>query len=626
MFSSVEVEQRPEVIEKCYWPLLRMADRLGIPIGVEAPGLTLEIIRDIDPAWIAELRRLMSFGLVEFIGSGYSQIIGPLVPAAVNRANFRIGHEVYEEVLGSRPAIALVNEQAFSGGLVPLYLEAGYEAVIMEWNNPAQANPQWDSEWLYQPQRAAGTGGTSIPIIWNESIAFQKFQRYLHGELEEDEYLEWFDRVSVPGRFMPVYGGDAEIFGFRPGRFATEPRLSGESEWGKMEALLGALEGRFVAPSAVLEAATERVLTLGTAAQPVPVKKQGKYNLMRWAVTGRDDFRINGACWGLAEALGSEAGASDGDWRELCYLWSSDFRTHITESRWAAFGETLAAMQSRFPAVHRGAAEFGEDHAFEIKRVGRFLEVRGEGVKARFNCRRGLALDGLGLGSDSARCVIVGTLPHGHFPEMALGADFYSGHTVLEQPGKHKITDLNPVEPSVVVEKGAVTVSGIIPFGDGEVEKSWTVYGDGSLRLDVVIRPGPDAGLGVLRLGYFTLIPDAFDRESMCVSASQGGVDLEQLPIGSESFDHGAPVSGLVSAVAGVGSGALNLGDARRQIRIVVDAALQSLVSFRPSVLGFLCRVAFTAAEIDDTRKFGGRGEIRASIRLDPKGAPASPA
>ncbi|MGQ9812633.1 MAG: hypothetical protein ACUVQ2_04420 [Dissulfurimicrobium sp.] len=36
---------------------------------------------------------------------------------------------------------------------------------------------------------------------------------------------------------------------------------------------------------------------LKSAEQPVPVKKQAKYNLIRWALTGRDDFGLNTSCW-----------------------------------------------------------------------------------------------------------------------------------------------------------------------------------------------------------------------------------------------------------------------------------------------------------------------------------------
>src|SRR5579863_423326 len=84
-FSSIEEAQRGEVIRRCYWPLLRLAKDHG-PIGAEATGFTLEEIASRDPDWCAEATRLIERGRIEFIGSGYAQIIGPLVPAAVTEA------------------------------------------------------------------------------------------------------------------------------------------------------------------------------------------------------------------------------------------------------------------------------------------------------------------------------------------------------------------------------------------------------------------------------------------------------------------------------------------------------------------------------------------------------------
>ena len=64
MYSSIEVENRVEVINKCYWPLLKLADA-GIPFGVEAPAVTLELIQDIDSEWITELSKYIKNGKIE---------------------------------------------------------------------------------------------------------------------------------------------------------------------------------------------------------------------------------------------------------------------------------------------------------------------------------------------------------------------------------------------------------------------------------------------------------------------------------------------------------------------------------------------------------------------------------
>jgi hypothetical protein len=60
-FSSIEAEQRGEVIARCYWPLLQLAERHG-PIGIEATGFTLEEIAARDPEWIGRARALLHAG------------------------------------------------------------------------------------------------------------------------------------------------------------------------------------------------------------------------------------------------------------------------------------------------------------------------------------------------------------------------------------------------------------------------------------------------------------------------------------------------------------------------------------------------------------------------------------
>ena len=90
MFSSLETEDNKTVIEKCYRPILNISDK-GIPIGIEASALTLETITKLDPEWIEHLKDNIEKDLIEFIGSGYSQIIGPLIPAKVNKWNQELG-------------------------------------------------------------------------------------------------------------------------------------------------------------------------------------------------------------------------------------------------------------------------------------------------------------------------------------------------------------------------------------------------------------------------------------------------------------------------------------------------------------------------------------------------------
>ncbi len=240
-FSSIEEEERGSVIERCYTPLLRLAEKFG-PIGIEASGFTLEEIAARAPEWIETLKRLIAAGKVEFIGCGYSQMIGPLVPWKVTAANLRIGNAVYQRLLGLQPKIALINEQAYAGGLVGLYLDAGYRALIMDWDNPASTH-DWPRETGFRPQCALGSDGRSIGLLWSNTVAFQKLQRFAHSDISRDEYLTYLRaQRGTAERCLCLYASDAEIFDFRPGRYKTEESIGAVSEWSQLEEALEAVQ------------------------------------------------------------------------------------------------------------------------------------------------------------------------------------------------------------------------------------------------------------------------------------------------------------------------------------------------------------------------------------------------
>jgi len=203
---------------------------------------------------------------------------------------------------------------------------------------------------------------------------------------------------------------------------------------------------------------------------------------------------------------------------------------------------------------------------------------------------------------------LIGTLPHGFYDEISLGADFYTGHLVAEIPGEHKVTDLAEVDPVLTREGENLVVSGTISTTLGPIEKR------------VII---PSAGVGLsfqyrlnwdklppaaLRMGFITLHPLAFDRESLFFRTHNGGNSLETFFLNAQPIDHLAPASTLVSASQGMGAteGLVELGDSNRSIRIEFNpaqAALTGHILFRPSKDSYLFRLIFSAREIDDTSR-----------------------
>ena len=271
------------------------------------------------------------------IGSGYAQIIGPLVPWRVTEANLRIGNEIYARWLGCQPKLALVNEQAYSAGLVGLYLDAGYRGILMDWDNCAAHHPEWSVETRYSVQHARGSDGRSIGLLWTNTVAFQKLQRLAHGDISQHDYLNYVRRqCGDADRLFCLYASDAEVFGFRPGRYRSEELLE-SSEWQRIAHAFAALLDEpgcvLVRPSEALLGSTGvKSLQLESAACPVPVKKQRKYNLSRWAVTGRDDIGINAACQRIYSGLLAR------------------------DARRRAMEGALPSMVERFPHPHHGKA------------------------------------------------------------------------------------------------------------------------------------------------------------------------------------------------------------------------------------------------------------------------------
>jgi hypothetical protein len=618
-FSSIEESRRPDVVARCYWPLLRLIEGSALRAGIEATAYTLEVVNGIDSTWTAKLRELIADGRVELIGSGYAQLIGPLVPAEVNAANLRIGNRRYESLMGVRPRVALVNEQAYSSGLVAHYLEAGYDGLIMEWNNAARAHPEWPRSVRLAPSIAADQHGRGIGLLWNDSVAFQKFQRYVHGEMELSDELEYIDsQVTPDAQAFCLYGNDIEVFDFRPGRFHTEAVIEA-GEWERIQRLVEALalDSRFsfALPSEVLrDCRSDGVARqLESATAPVLVKKQPKYNLTRWAVTGRDDIGINSACWRIYEQLMADAPAGDDRWRELCYLWSSDFRTHITTSRWTLFLHRLEAAKAR--PIGGDCSWTGRPLAQgdpRVVRERRQLIVHAPDVDAVVNLRRGLALDEV-IFPAACPTPVAGTIMHGTLDDIALSADWYTGNLVLEAPGAHKVTDLETAQNVEIMEGegGAILVTGVIPTRLGPIRKSLR-FGTPAGTIEVRYRlEWHTLPRGSLRLGFVTLMPDAFDADSLMFRTHNGGPQLETFPLANTVVEHGAPVSFLVSSshAVGITAGVFELGDARRWIRVAIEkgtAALVGMVSHRRVGDSYFCQVQFSAMELDDTSVSSG--------------------
>lgn len=648
-FSSIKTSLRPEVVRQCYWPLLHLAEARRIPIGIELTGWTLQRIQEIDPGWVAQFAQMLKQGRVELVGSGWTQAIGPLLPPAVNRWNQRLGLEAYEQLLGARPAIALVNEMAYSSGMVDIYAEAGYRGLMMDRDNVRLALGLASAPMTDTPTHALGAAGAQLPMLWADSILFQSLQRFVHGDKTLDEYIAYVGkRAERDGLVLPIYANDAEIFDFRPGRFKTEATLSGESEWTRLDRLCQRLENdlglRWLSPTGALaELAASRPVVarqLSSVAHPIPVKKQAKYNINRWSVTGRDDLWLNSRCHAVAQALQAQNVVDPETWRALCEAWASDLRTHITDERWAEGLAALDALDAHWVQPSTSVPA-GDAPAWQpLDRLipppglqmqadddGIYLQLRTAKLTLLLNLRRGLAIAALGFASRGFRPVI-GTLAQGYFDSIELGADFYSGGVVMEVPGtRERQTDLNRATPELALQGESLLVRVRLPFAEGTLTKTLAVdlFAESlSLHYDF---EGVSRPLGTLRVAQLTLLNDQLALP-LVLHCQQGGPLAERFVVDLPA-QHGGAASTLVSSTAGFGAtdGQMLIADAEGPLLSLQwdpsACAAVPMLTHQCATPQAFTRLKFSLCELDDTSRSGG---LLKPFRLHLHGSAEGPA
>jgi hypothetical protein len=625
-FSSIEEESRVNVIKSCYNPLLDLIEKAGFPIGVELTGWTLQQIQKIDKTWIERFKSLLSSNKCELIGSGYSQIIGPLVPHNVNMWNQKLGIETYQKILNARPKIVLVNEMVFSSSLVDLYSQFDYKGFIMDRDNIKLA---LDTKKI--PTHAQGSSDSEMAVLWSDSILFQKMQHYAHGDISINHYLNYINnRINDGEKLLPIYSNDAEIFDYRPGRFNEESATHFEGEWKRIEKLLKSLVSEakinFVSPSRALEIILETkekvTLKIVNAAYPIPVKKQAKYNIARWAVTGRSDLWINTMCNRIQNHLVESNNSNPSDWQELCELWSSDLRTHISDKRWikgkSQFEKVLSKHNINFEFKYDLKESYPYDSlANSLGKHGNYLitldnekiilSITSKNIKLELNLRRGLAIQSLSFKAHQM-LPCIGTIPHGYFPSISFGADFYSGSSVIELPLlRRKITDLEKVDPNFYLkDDGGIEIRAEVKTQFGTIVKVIEISANKEKVCLSYSFINWDKVLGSVRLGAITLL-NQFSNSNTKLYCNNGGEKFEKFSYDGD-FNHGLPATTFVSSSRGLGatSGEIKISNQSKSLSLKWnpgECAAMPMLQNSKFEGKTLSRVFFSTQELDDTVK-----------------------
>jgi hypothetical protein len=628
MFSSIEENKYSDVIVNCYWPLLKLAD-YGIPIGIEVSGVTLEIIEKIDKSWIDKFAELLKSSKVELVASGYSQIIGPLVPALMTEWNIKLGLEVYTRLLDTRPSIVLINEMASSQGLIDLYEKHGFKSVVLEWNNLLATNNNVLDSDRFKPQLLKSRRSARLRALWADSISFQQFQRYVHCENTLEVYLKFFDNYyHEPECIVPLYTSDAEVFGFRPGRYKTESNTDLiKSEWSRIMALYDVLKQRptvkFVLPSEALNHFVNikgEAIVLGNSNNPVLVKKQPKYNIIRWALTGRDDLWLNTNCFLQFKRIHDSN--DNEEWRKLAYLWSSDFRTHITDLRWAKLEKLIDRInpESRELGVKDSTWVLRGDDVEQKEVAKRYRTMSNNLLSVTFDLWKGGVITSFSSINEGMRDLF-GTISHGYVSDINWAADFYSGHSIIERFGEHKIADLNKLKGFRFLKSDHSPIFFCSDLIEGIRFSKKIILNEKSLNIKSRIEL-PSRKKQVIYPLVFTFDLKNWHCQSLYYATHNGGEELESFSLHDTKVYHGRAHSLLVTAnnAPGCSQGKIIIGDKHKSLSFQIDQDVSALIPYvRVINLGnkSMLKLMFSSQEVDDTfREHGNLVTIDSSVTI----------
>lgn len=615
-FSSIEESDAGKLIDKCYWPLIDLLSESEIKFGIELSGMTLTRINELDPSWVKEVLNLMEKGKLEILGSGWAQIIAPLVPSFVTDQNLRYGNIAYSEILGIKPKIGFINEQCWSTSLIRSYLDAGYKHIVMEWENPYSINPHWMPNYEYSIQKTSFLGD-SIGLIWNNSTAFQKMQKLTHGDITLSEWESWFTEKAIGSEeeAFCIYGGDAETFGYRANRFEGEGSARPE-EWALVRSALNSARqsgAKFILPSEYAENTSSSIkhdLVLNSIEMPIPTKKQPKYNPLRWAVGGRDAHLANTRCFNIARNLNISESSSE-DWKNLLSLWGSDFRTHTTEIKWQKWQKDSLVLENKVSNMELNLKErriiknetFND---FNISEKDHYLILENSKVSIVLNSKRGLAIESLTF-YKLGNTPVVGTTRHGDIQNIDWNADFYTGELVAELPGEPKITDLAEVKSEISKTSSGYYISAVIPTKLGDIYKKIAISCNSSPEIEISYELNWDTlPASSLRFGDIVVQTDSFDSETLFLRTHNGGKQPEDFRLKGSKVEHGRHLSTLISSMNcfGVTEGYVEIGDRNKSFYVYVDQSK----SYVPAILTYietskknLFRLQFSARELDDT-------------------------
>lgn len=619
-FSSIPKNKYKTVIDNCYWPLIRILDKnKKIKLGIEFSGLTLLEIQKLDKKFIDKIKKLIKKERLEFIGSSYTQTIFPLIPYEVNLKNLKLGIQIYKKILGFTPKIFYVNEQTFSDGLISLYKEADVNNIVVDFDSTPD-NARLNKSLLYRPAKIISQKGEQINVIWNSSIAFQKFQRYIFDEISYEDYLQYlsthFSRKNN-GSFC-LYGGDWEVFGFSPKGIDRNYTNDFRRINNLFESLTKNKNIKFILPiNSVKNKNLIKPTCLTDFSDPILCKKQEKYNVSRWALAGKKTVFRNTDCFRLFREIiyikkSRKANSKEIEKLEtsLVKLWASDYRTNTTDDKNKEYEKIYFGTRKvveKYIKPFKVVSMHNRVKKSKLKLLPKDGVIETPNVKLTLDWRKGATIKELIFPKIFTK-KIAGLVPHGHFQNPKLSPDWLSAYCVFEAEGDKKYTDLSPVEVLIdeKFQDNAVKLQCEIKTQICTIKKTYFVYKN-EARVDLRIAFNfKRAALKSARIGSLTFDPLSFDMKSFWYSTVNGGNSREMYYMGNKFIAQEGHVSFRISSRGCLGAteGWLAAGDSNKGLALNWDQseiASCPAIHFEKTPQGLYGQIHHSIGESDET-------------------------
>ena len=294
----------------------------------------------------------------------------------------------------------------------------------------------------------------------------------------------------------------------------------------------------------------------------------------------------------------------------LLELWSSDNRTHIHPDRWNHVEKEIEDLQksTNYNEYTDSKTETISNHKQKTLPENHKISLENKFFKCIFDGSRGATLSEFFDKKTNKK--VFGLVPHGVVDDIDMAADFYSGHTRIDQGGMPIKTDLYPCKSVLKTNTEECILITNSFFDKIQFNTKYVIYEKKDELLVHKKVVTPNRILGSIRIYTITIDPQYFSFPDAYFETHNNKNTVEKFNLqnyNQPNFNHFERVSGLISYKANIKitKSYFCFGDNRNRLEISLDQSTSSPLlgcSWQKSSCGTnLFRIEFSVQETDDT-------------------------